>query len=97
MVLWPNPKLKRKILAQVITQEVRQRNILLKWLKKISTIAEIVVQLKTVQDEFEVLNVENTKNLDIIGTLVTKIVVLEKEKKHNLEESQTDPEQIYVN
>lgn len=80
---------KRKFSAQVITQEVKANKVVTEKVKvKVPTKAELVIQMKAMQDELASLKVENTKNLEIIVTLETKVAVFKKEKEQSLIEGQ---------
>ena len=67
---------KRKFSAQVITQEVKANKVVTEKVKvKVPTKAELVIQMKAMQDELASLKGENTKNLELIVTLETKVAV----------------------
>ena len=54
--------------------------------------ADLIIQLKHLQDEFNILEASNKKNLDTIRCLQEKIVNMENEKQTYPKETQTEQE-----
>lgn len=58
---------------------------------KVPLKAELVIQLKALQKDYEALKLENAKNLEHIQTLEIKVVDLETQTEHNDKEADTEP------